>query len=50
MEALSLEIERERWQYLEKSKTLQDQLITFKSEIDELKVIIQDARQLRVSC
>ncbi|XP_023328819.1 merlin isoform X2 [Eurytemora carolleeae] len=38
MEALSLEIERERWQYLEKSKTLQDQLITFKSEIDELKV------------
>ena len=38
MEALSLEIERERWQYLEKSKHLQDQLITFKTEIEELKV------------
>jgi len=38
MEALSLEIERERFQYLEKSKHLQDQLITFKSEIEDLKV------------
>lgn len=38
MEALSMEIERERWHYLEKSKHLQDQLQTFKSEIEELKV------------
>ena len=38
MEALSLEIERERFEYLEKSKHLQDQLHTFKSEIEELKV------------
>jgi len=38
MEALSLEIERERFEYLEKSKHLQDQLHTFKSEIEDLKV------------
>jgi len=38
MEALSLEIEKERWQYMEKSKHLQDQLITFKTEIEDLKV------------
>ena len=37
MEALSLEIEREKFEYLEKSKHLQDQLQTFKSEIDDLK-------------
>ena len=38
MEALSLEIEREKFEYLEKSKHLQDQLETFKSEIDDLKL------------
>ena len=38
MEALSLEIEREKFEYLEKSKHLQDQLQTFKSEIDDLKL------------
>ena len=38
MEALTLEIEREKFDYLEKSKHLQDQLQTFKSEIDELKL------------
>jgi len=38
MEALSLEIEKEKFEYLEKSKHLQDQLHTFKSEIDELKL------------
>ena len=38
MEALSLEIEREKFAYLEKSKHLQDQLQTFKSEIDDLKL------------
>ena len=38
MEALSLEIEREKFEYLEKSKHLQDQLKTFKSEIDNLKL------------
>ena len=38
MEALSLEIEREKFEYLEKSKHLQDQLKTFKSEIDDLKL------------
>eukprot|EP00092_Neocalanus_flemingeri_P021558 GFUD01023381.1.p1 GENE.GFUD01023381.1~~GFUD01023381.1.p1 ORF type:complete len:674 (+),score=261.61 GFUD01023381.1:337-2358(+) len=38
MEALSMEIEREKMEYLEKSKHLQDQLQTFKSEIDDLKL------------
>jgi len=38
MEALSLEIEKEKFEYLEKSKHLQDQLQTFKSEIDDLKL------------
>eukprot|EP00090_Calanus_glacialis_P003058 TRINITY_DN12211_c0_g1_i2.p1 TRINITY_DN12211_c0_g1~~TRINITY_DN12211_c0_g1_i2.p1 ORF type:complete len:671 (-),score=235.83 TRINITY_DN12211_c0_g1_i2:322-2334(-) len=38
MEALSLEIEREKFEYMEKSKHLQDQLQTFKSEIDDLKL------------
>ena len=38
MEALSLEIKREKFEYLEKSKHLQDQLRTFKSEIDDLKL------------
>ena len=38
MQDLSLEIEKERHEYLEKSKTLQEQLRTLKSEIDELKV------------
>ena len=38
METLSLEIEREKFEYLEKSKHLQDQLRTFKSEIDDLKL------------
>lgn len=35
---LSLEIERERSEYLEKSKHLQEQLRTLKNEIEELKV------------
>ena len=38
MQALSLEIEKEKFEYLEKSKHLQDQLQTFKSEIDDLKL------------
>ena len=38
MEALSLEIEREKFAYLEKSKHLQDQLETFKCEIEDLKL------------
>merc|ERR1719319_2192640 len=38
MEALSLEIEKEKYEYLEKSKHLQTQLQTFKSEIDDLKL------------
>ncbi|CAB4070018.1 NF2 [Lepeophtheirus salmonis] len=38
MDQLSLEIERERFEYLEKSKHLQEQLKTLKSEIEELKV------------
>ena len=37
-QALSLEIEKEKFEYLEKSKHLQDQLQTFKSEIDDLKL------------
>ena len=35
---MSLEIEKEKFEYLEKSKHLQDQLQTFKSEIDDLKL------------
>ena len=35
---LSLEIEKERYEYLEKSKHLNDQLKTLKDEIDKLKV------------
>ena len=38
LQALSLEIEKEKFEYLEKSKHLQDQLQTFKSEIDDLKL------------
>ncbi|CAH1722439.1 unnamed protein product [Aphis gossypii] len=38
MEQLSLEIEKERVQYLEKSKNLQDQLRDLKTEIEVLKV------------
>eukprot|EP00096_Caligus_rogercresseyi_P002211 TRINITY_DN1428_c0_g1_i2.p1 TRINITY_DN1428_c0_g1~~TRINITY_DN1428_c0_g1_i2.p1 ORF type:complete len:514 (-),score=225.17 TRINITY_DN1428_c0_g1_i2:395-1936(-) len=38
MDQLSLEIERERFEYLEKSKHLQEQLKTLKSEIEDLKV------------
>ena len=38
MQALSLEIEKEKYEYLEKSKHLQSQLQTFKSEIDDLKL------------
>ena len=37
MEQLSLEIEKERSEYMEKSKVLQQQLKTLKSEIEELK-------------
>ena len=33
-----MEIEKEKFEYLEKSKHLQDQLQTFKSEIDDLKL------------
>ena len=38
LQDLSLEIEKERYEYLEKSKHLHDQLRTLKSEIEELKV------------
>ncbi len=38
LQDLSLEIEKERHEYLEKSKHLQEQLKTLKSEIEELKV------------
>ena len=38
MEQLSLEIEKERVEYLEKSKQLQDQLRELRSEIEVLKV------------
>jgi merlin protein len=38
LQDLSLEIERERHEYLEKSKHLQEQLKTLKNEIEELKV------------
>ena len=38
LENLSLEIEREKQEYWEKSKHLQEQLKSLKSEIEELKV------------
>ena len=38
LQDLSLEIERERSEYLEKSKSLQEQLRTLKNEIEELKL------------
>ena len=38
LQDLSLEIEKERQEYLEKSKHLQEQLKTLKTEIDDLKV------------
>jgi merlin protein len=38
MQELSMEIEREKHEYLEKSRFLQEQLLTLKNEIDELKL------------
>ena len=38
LQDLSLEIEKEKQDYLEKSKHLQEQLKTLKTEIDDLKV------------
>ncbi len=38
LQDLSLEIEKERHEYLEKSRSLQEQLRTLKNEIEELKV------------
>lgn len=38
VEQLSLEIEKERVEYLEKSKQVQEQLRDLRSEIEELKV------------
>ena len=38
LQDLSLEIEKERQEYMEKSKHLQEQLRTLKNEIEELKV------------
>lgn len=44
LQDLSLEIEREKLEYLEKSRHLQEQLKTLKIEIDELKVEGQSSR------
>uniref|UniRef100_H3BHZ9 NF2, moesin-ezrin-radixin like (MERLIN) tumor suppressor b n=1 Tax=Latimeria chalumnae TaxID=7897 RepID=H3BHZ9_LATCH len=43
MKRLSMEIERERLEYMEKSKSLQDQIKELKSEIDSLKLEEQQA-------
>ena len=53
LQALSLEIEKEKFEYLEKSKHLQDQLQTFKSEIDDLKLdekVIKKKSWSRMMC
>ena len=49
VQALSLEIEKEKYEYLEKSKHLQTQLQTFKSEIDDLKLDEKVGRNLTQS-
>ncbi|XP_057677753.1 NF2, moesin-ezrin-radixin like (MERLIN) tumor suppressor b isoform X2 [Corythoichthys intestinalis] len=45
MKRLSMEIERERLEYMEKSKHLQDQLKELKSEIESLKLEEQQQQQ-----
>uniref|UniRef100_A0A4W5QFN2 NF2, moesin-ezrin-radixin like (MERLIN) tumor suppressor b n=1 Tax=Hucho hucho TaxID=62062 RepID=A0A4W5QFN2_9TELE len=48
MKRLSMEIERERLEYVEKSKHLQDQLKELKSEIESLKLEEQQQQQAGV--
>ncbi|MED6278145.1 hypothetical protein CHARACLAT_020733, partial [Characodon lateralis] len=49
MKRLSMEIERERLEYMEKSKHLQDQLKELKSEIESLKLEEQQQQQQQAS-
>ena len=37
-EALAMEMEREKYQYIEKAKYIQEQLVNFKTEIEDMKV------------